>query len=485
MQNFKYMKLSGVKKQSVQLTTDTEGANIYINDLEVPYADFKGYLFAPITLEAKAPAGYTFTGWKQTSAATHELFGMNSSWKYYDKGAQSSTIWRTSSYNDTSWSSGESPLGYKTPGIKTTVGYGSNANQKNPTTYFRKTFTLSKTPSSKDVFILDYQVDDGFVVYVNGSEAGRVNMPSGTISYNTYSSTYAGDEPITGTLDLPARYFQNGTNLIAVEVHNNNATSSDLFWAASLNTTIGAVNEEFISTEAIIDLPSDNYVGLTACFSPLSEEERLQQGITPVRINEVSASNGIYVNEFFKHNDWIELYNTTDQPIDVDGMYLSDNLNKPQKYQISKTIASDPSIKINTIIPAHGYLIIWCDKLEPKSQLHASFKLEAEGGDILLTAADGSWSDHLVYTAMKSDETVGRYPDGSNNVYVMNIPTIAKTNVMSSYAVDVQEIITGISETMAEQRESNDRIFNLKGQAVQGTLTPGIYIKNGKKIIVK
>ena len=67
----------------------------------------------------------------------------------------------------------------------------------------------------------------------------------------------------------------------------------------------------------------------------------------------------------------------------------------------------------------------------------------------------------------------------------MNIPTIAKTNVMSSYAVDVQEIITGISETMAEQRESNDRIFNLKGQAVQGTLTPGIYIKNGKKIIVK
>ena len=65
MQNFKYMKLSGVKKQSVQLTTDTEGANIYINDLEVPYADFKGYLFAPITLEAKAPAGYTFTGWKR------------------------------------------------------------------------------------------------------------------------------------------------------------------------------------------------------------------------------------------------------------------------------------------------------------------------------------------------------------------------------------------------------------------------------------
>ena len=250
---------------------------------------------------------------------------------------------------------------------------------------------------------MDYQVDDGFVVYVNGSEAGRVNMPSGTISYNTYSSTYAGDEPITGTLDLPARYFQNGTNLIAVEVHNNNATSSDLFWAASLNTTIDAVNEEFISTEAIIDLPSDNYVGLTACFSPLSEEERLQQGITPVRINEVSASNNISVNEYWKRNDWVELYNTTNQPIDVEGMYLTDNVDKPHKYKISKNESL-----AQTIIPPHGYLIIWCDKLEPISQLHASFKLEADGSEMMLSAADDSWTDRFTYPKHKEDESVGR-----------------------------------------------------------------------------
>ena len=472
MQNFKYMKLSGVKKQSVQLATDTEGANIYINDLEVPYADFKGYLFAPITLEAKDPAGYTFTGWKQTSAATHELFGMNSSWKYYDKGAQSSTIWRTSSYNDTSWSSGESPLGYKTPGIKTTVGYGSNANQKNPTTYFRKTFTLSKTPSSKDVFILDYQVDDGFVVYVNGSEAGRVNMPSGTISYNTYSSTYAGDEPITGTLDLPARYFQNGTNLIAVEVHNNNATSSDLFWAASLNTTIDAMNEEFISTEAIIDLPSNNYVGLTACFSPLSEEERLQQGITPVRINEVSASNNISVNEYWKRNDWVELYNTTNQPIDVEGMYLTDNINKPHKYKISKNESL-----AQTIIPPHGYLIIWCDKLEPISQLHASFKLEADGSEMMLSAADDSWTDRFTYPKHKEDESVGRYPDGNNNVFVMNVPTIAKSNITTSYQMEVEQpTLDGINTIMADTSHSITARYVLGNLIVRGQVEGTIHV---------
>lgn len=472
MQNFKYMKLSGVKKQSVQLSTDTEGANLYVNGIEVPYADFKGYLFAPIQLEAKAPAGYTFTGWRKSASATHELFGMNSDWKYYDQGALNSTVWRTPGYSDTSWSSGDSPIGYKTPGIKTTVGYGSNANQKNPTTYFRKTFTLSKTPSSNDVFVLDYQVDDGFVVYVNGTEAGRVNMPSGTISFNTYSSTYAGDDPITGTLDLPARLFHNGSNLIAVEVHNNSATSSDLFWAASLNTTVDAVNEEFVSTEAIIDLPTDNYIGLTACFTPLSDEERIAQGITPVRINEVSASNNIYVNEYWKKNDWVELYNTTNQPIDVEGMYLTDNLDKPQKYQISKG-----ETQAETVIPPHGHLIVWCDKLEPSSQLHASFKLEAEGGDVMLTAADGSWSDRFTYSIHKEDETVGRYPDGHNDVFVMNVPTIGKPNLTSSYVIDVEQPdLTGINVIAEEKASSISARYVIDNLIVRGTVDEDLRI---------
>jgi hypothetical protein len=195
----------------------------------------------------------------------------------------------------------------------------------------------------------------------------------------------------------------------------------------------------------------------------------------------VSANDGLYVNDYFKRQDWVELYNTTDEDIDVEGMYLTDNPeDKPKKYQIKKSES-----QASTIIPAHGYLIVWCDKKDPLSQLHASFKLDADGDELQLMAADESWTDRLVYTAHEKDQTVGRYPDGSNNVYVMNVPTIAKTNVFSSYAVDVQEIITGISETMAKQRESDDRIFNLKGQAVQGTLTPGVYIKNGKKIIVK
>ena len=450
LQQYQPMQLSGIKKHSVLFGADVEGASIYVNGIEVPYADFNGKLFAPVQLEAKAPVGYTFAGWEKSSGSLVQVIRMNDTWKYYD-GGEAAADWQSDSFNDASWKSGAAPLGYKMNGVKTTISYGSDDQKKNPTTYFRKKFTLNTAPTSRDVFQLNYQLDDGCVVWVNGQEAGRVNMRQGTINYDTFSSTYAGDTPLTGSLDLNPSLFKKGSNVSAVEVHNTSHTSGDLFWAGELETTIGAGSNDNTMTDAVIDL-TDNSVNLTARFTPLSAEELVAQGITPVRINEVSASNGIYVNEYFKRNDWIELYNTTNQPIDVDGMYLSDNLNKTKKYQISKTIESDPNVKINTVIPAHGYLIIWCDKLEPKSQLHASFKLEAEGGDILLTAADESWSDHLIYTEMKDDETVGRYPDGSNDVITMNVPTIAKANNTSSYAVMVAqpEPLTGISDITAD-----------------------------------
>ena len=288
MKNFNLMKLTGVTQQSVELSANAEGASIYVNGQEVPYAEFKGHLFAPVTLEAKAPAGYVFTGWK------------------------------------------------------------------------------------------------------NG--------------------------------------------------------------------------DEVVSTSAEMALPDDATLSLVACFEALSEDQLMAQGITPVRINEVSAANTIYANEFWKRNDWVELYNTTDKDIDVAGMYLSDNANKPQKYQIAADGAS-------TIVPAHGYLIVWCDKLEPESQLHASFKLAAEGGDVLLTAADESWCDHFVYTEHRGDETVGRYPDGGSEVYVMNTPTIAKSNIISSYIQPVEQpIVTGIRDLMADVTEEELSIRYAEGSlAIRST----------------
>ncbi len=478
LQQASAMKLSGVKKHTVTLGADIVGANLYINDLQVPYAYFNGQLFAPVKIEAKAPAGYTFAGWKQKATATNQIVKLSDTWKYYDKG-EAPANWRTTGFNDSSWSSGTAPLGYGMTGVKTKVSYGSDAENKYPTTYFRKTIKLSSTPTRSDVFLLNYQVDDGFVVYVNGQEAGRYNMPSGNITFNSYSSSYAESTPLTGTLNISSSLFKSGDNVIAVEIHNNKASSSDQFWAGEIYTTMGSTSGEFVSTEPVINLSSsDNTVSLIASFTPLSDEERAAQGMTPVRINEVSAQNSIYVNDLFKRNDWLELYNTTASPIDVEGMYLTNSPNNPKKYKITKG-----DIQAKTIIPAYGHLIIWCDNGEPESQLHANFKLDNNQGDLMLTAADESWSDQFTYTRHNGDQTVGRYPDGAAEVFVMNIPTIEKTNIKTSYLVAVEQPhSTAIQGVRTTPVNTNDAIYNLSGQRVDETYK-GIVIKNGRKVM--
>ena len=478
LQSCSPMKLSGVQKHSVTLAADIECANLYVNGLQVPYAYFKGQLFSPVTIEAKAPVGYTFTGWKKSVTATSQIVKLNDSWKYYDKGAAPSD-WTATGFNDSGWASGQAPLGYGMAGIKTTVSYGPDANRKHPTTYFRKTIKLDSTPTRSDVFMLNFQIDDGFIVYINGKEAARFQMSSGNASFDSYSSTYAGDEPLTGTIELSSSLFKSGDNVIAVEIHNNKAESRDIFWAAELFTTMGSVSDSFLSSDSAISLSSsDNNVSLVACFTPLTDAERAAQGLTPVRINEVSASNSIFVNEQFKRNDWLELYNTTASPIDVEGMYLTDNIKNPKKYKITKG-----STETSTVIPAHGYLIVWCDKLETVSQLHASFKLDKDSGHLMLTAADESWSDEFVYTSHNGDESVGRYPDGANDVFVMNIPTIEKPNIKTSYLVSVkQPAPTTIQGVRINPVNSTDAIYNLSGQRVDKTYR-GIVIRNGRKII--
>ena len=479
LQACSHMKLSGVKRHSVTLAADIECANLYINGVQVPYAYFNGQLFAPVTLEAKAPVGYTFAGWKRNATATNQIIKLNDSWKYYDKGAAPNN-WTATSFNDSGWASGQAPLGYGMTGIKTTVSYGSDASRKHPTTYFRKTIKLESDPTRSDVFLLNYQIDDGFIVYVNGREAGRFQMPSGNVSFDSYASTYAGDEPLAGTINISSSLFKSGDNVIAVEIHNNKADSRDIFWAAELFTTMGSVSDGFVSSEPVISLSStDNTVSLVACFTPLSDAERAAQGLTPVRINEVSAQNSIYVNEQFKRNDWLELYNTTASPVDVEGMYLTDNPKSPKKCKITKG-----STETSTIIPAHGHLIIWCDKLETVSQLHASFKLDNNSGHLMLTAADESWSDEFVYTRHNGDQSVGRYPDGANDVFVMNIPTIEKTNIKTSYLTVVEQPnatnIQGVKTSAVTPYSS--AIYNLSGQRVDETYH-GIVIRNGKKVL--
>ena len=112
---------------------------------------------------------------------------LGSTWKYLANGTDQGTAWRTNGFNDSGWSSGAAQLGYGLPGETTVVGYGTNANNKYITTYFRKTFIVTNAANYLYAKIGLVRAD-GAVIYINGTEVLRDNMPQGTITAATLAS---------------------------------------------------------------------------------------------------------------------------------------------------------------------------------------------------------------------------------------------------------------------------------------------------------
>lgn len=171
------------------------------------------------------------------------LIPTGSSWKYKDDGSNQGTAWRSSSFNDATWLSGNAELGYGDGGEATVVNGGPSSNRY-PTTYFRKIFSIANT-SSFTGYTMQIKRDDGVVVYVNGTEVYRNNMPTGTIAFNTWASATASDDGANFTsVSLPASAFITGSNTIAVEIHQRNATSSDISFDLGLTgNNISSINE--------------------------------------------------------------------------------------------------------------------------------------------------------------------------------------------------------------------------------------------------
>ncbi len=443
IKNYNRFDLTNVERQAVKLSSSIDAGQILIDGIEVPKSKFDGYLFAPVNISAVKPAGYNFTGWKvkgdvETSSET--IFDTGETWSYYDQGSLEGTTWNALNYRNAQFTDGSAPFGYGRSGkpmsmAATTLDNGGDASNVRPTYYFRKEFTLDKAPSDKDVYKINFQVDDGMIVYINGYEAGLYHMQSGA-SYSNYTEDFNGgwyelDDPYNGTFVIDNSLLRSGRNVIAVELHNCIKTSSDLWWDCSLTHQSSADGSDYVlyTTEETFELPEGSNLDFIASYEPMTEAELAKNKVTPLKINEVSAANNVFINDYGKKNDWVEIFNTSNEPIDMEGMYLSDNINKPLKYQITKG-----SSQASTIVPAHGFLLIWCDQLEPVTQLHASFKLAAEGGSVLLTSSDQKWKDRLDYPAHNGDNTVGRYPNGCDSVYVMAFPTIQKSNILDSYA---------------------------------------------------
>ncbi len=167
-------------------------------------------------------------------------------WKYQDDPAAAPENWNSSDLDDSSWKSGQAPLGYGDDDIKQKLSYGDDSNDKRPVAFFRRSINV-EDPSAYKKVLGKLISDDGCVIYVNGEEVHRFNLPKGEINNKARAKFAVSDqlERYGMTILIDADKFKAGKNLIAVRVHQANASSSDLAIDLSLEgLTDDAVVEE-------------------------------------------------------------------------------------------------------------------------------------------------------------------------------------------------------------------------------------------------
>jgi hypothetical protein len=161
-----------------------------------------------------------------TSPAADVLVPIGAVWRFLDNGSNQGTAWRAGSFNDSGWASGPAQLGYGDGDESTVVSFGPDAGNKYITTYFRRSFNVADASIYQSA-LLRVLRDDGAVVYLNGTEVFRSNMPGGTVGYQTLASAAIDDNTFHQSSVNPA-LFVNGNNVLAVEIHQANGTSSDI-----------------------------------------------------------------------------------------------------------------------------------------------------------------------------------------------------------------------------------------------------------------
>jgi hypothetical protein len=141
-------------------------------------------------------------------------------------------------------------------------------------------------------------------------------------------------------------------------------------------------------------------------------------------INEFLARNDAnFTDENGDFDDWVELFNTTQESIDVGGMYVTDNPEDANPYRIPR---SNP--ELTTILP-EGYLILWFDRESEEGPHHVEVQLSAEGESIVLIGKDETTIiDSYTFGPQEADISTGRRFDGSDEWITFTVPTPGESN---------------------------------------------------------
>ena len=154
-----------------------------------------------------------------------------------------------------------------------------------------------------------------------------------------------------------------------------------------------------------------------------------------IYINEVQSSNGLTIeDEDGDTPDWIELYNATDAAIPLAGWGLSDSAKKPFKWVFGEVS-----------IQPHEYLIVFASDKDRRAitngnYLHTSFGISSDGEDIVLTDSHTNRMDLVPAKVISRDYSLGRYPNGTGDLWFFQAPTPGAANHNNGYLTDLPPV---------------------------------------------
>jgi hypothetical protein len=316
--------------------------------------------------------------------------------------------------------------------------------------------------------------DDGARVYLNGMEVIRDNMDRWSVgsSSTAIENINGPDETVYHTFQINPALFLDGENVIAVEIHQGYAASSDLSFDLDLIATQMKAGSPITSSEDTLRLTITDNMSVTAHIIPDTNNDRM------VFINEVMAKNTTgYKDGQGEYEDWIELYNAGNVPIDLAGLYLSDALPATDAWQIPSGYPA-----MTTILPK-GYMIFIADDEPAEGLLHVGFKLDKDGDEVALLQIIGKDTiviDYLQFGSQNANVSWGRYPDGSANFEFMSVSTPWYANIYDPTGIPDPSQYDSDEDFSIYPIPTHGRLFvKFHGELQSGSNPVQIYVYSG------
>jgi len=287
------------------------------------------------------------------------------------------------------------------------------------------------------------------------SVGGTVSITA-NVTNTTTSSVFLGYRSAKNDIFIKTQMFDDGA-------HNDGAAGDNIY-GASIPVTNVAVQYYIYAENTNIGAFSParaehEFYTINATYPTITAGQLV--------VNEIMASNSTTVTDpNGDYEDWFELYNNTANTLSLDNLYASDSQTNKLKWQFPA----------GTTIAPYSYLIVWADEDLTESGLHADFKFSAGGENCVLSYADGTEVDNVVFGAQTTDMGYARNPNGTGS-FVIQAPTFNANNETVLNTSQFEDFKTALklypNPTNSILNISNDdfsiesvQVINLQGQVL-------------------